>query len=183
MFFKAFRTQYTAVCANFAASGKNQEGADHGEEDDIYYERFSSFFGEDTKALFLFMRLVYRDNPPRFCMRDMSKSLQNDIGVGEKLTPTTASGNKKSKSFKLTDEGLKEAFSAPQQLTQEETNLKLSQTSFYEAQAQASAVSSKVQVLDVINKELLELVDATDADAMAYKEKLIGKKRKLMMDL
>jgi hypothetical protein len=82
--FMKLKTHFTVIARNFNKSGNYQEGADHGEGDTLFFDNYANIYDgeyaqnhsmENSKTVFMFMRLCYKDGPPTYMTRDLLPSL------------------------------------------------------------------------------------------------------------
>lgn len=140
--FSKMRTQFTLLNANFHKSGQMEEGADHAEGDDEFFEKYA---GRD--CVYLFMRMLFRTGMPSFISRDMVKSNQMDQGLGTQTT-TPDSGGKRKQNASVTNEGLVKAM----QIVSDD------QSDFYKAQArlaiERAEIANKKHRIDTLQMQL-----------------------------
>lgn len=175
------RTHYTKISFNFSKSGQLQQGADNGEGDDLFYSCYANLFDKEypqsMKGLFMFVKLIFRDEAPRFCTRGLNTSLQLDIGASPQSKGLGVSSGRRQA---ISDEGIKKAFEP----TKVENELMIAQT-------QALQQNIRLANLKTYREELLneesELADPDlDEDEREelkkYYKLLKAKKRRLMIE-
>jgi hypothetical protein len=92
--FSALHTQYSLFNSRYHLSGQIEEG--NGEGDDDFFENFVR-----GDILYMYMHLLFKGAPPRFCIRDLDANQKSDVGVvGEgdgdsQMSGVTASGAKR----------------------------------------------------------------------------------------
>eukprot|EP01040_Poterioochromonas_malhamensis_P015360 gene15360-17180_t len=179
--FSKLRTEFTIIHSNYHRSGHLQEGFDHGEGDDLFWMNYAQFFDDQyekgygiqsAKKVFMFMRLTFREGFPTFVTRELADSIRMDIGVSN----TTRSAPNSAKKIGVTNEGFKDGLKEALKLSEEERK-------YYVQKAAATKVQSNLLILSKLEDEIEQVKHSTTTEDVEYYQKLIGKKRKLMLDL
>lgn len=179
--FSKLRTEFTIIHSNYHRSGHLQEGFDHGEGDDLFWTNYAQLFDDQyekgygiqsAKKVFMFMRLTYREGFPTFLTRELADSIQMDIGVSN--TPRSAPNS--TKKIGVTNEGFKDGLKEALKLSEEERI-------YYVQKAAATKVQSNLLILSKFEDEIEQFKHSTTTEDVEYYQKLVGKKRKLMLDL
>ena len=84
--FNVFKSMYTAVYFRFKSSGNNEGGGnpefeDSAEADDIFYDRFATYWEPAHARALLYAHLLFKGSPPSLVLRLMRSEDQISIGV------------------------------------------------------------------------------------------------------
>jgi hypothetical protein len=90
--FSALRTQYSIFNDRYHRSGHLEAGDGDGDDD-----FFINFVRGDSTMFYI--HLIFKGEPPRFCLRDLEVSNQNDIGVTDNASSISSNSKTPKKRF------------------------------------------------------------------------------------
>lgn len=135
-------------------------------------------YPESVKSLFLYVRLVFRDEVPRFCTRGLHPSLQLDIGASPNGKPP--SQPQSAKKSVLTEEGIKKALEP----SPVENALMIAQTQAVQQSIRITSMKILREELEREEKDLANqtLTEQERNDLVQYYKALHAKRRKLVLE-
>ncbi|KAJ1408884.1 hypothetical protein B484DRAFT_403413 [Ochromonadaceae sp. CCMP2298] len=97
--FSALRTQYSIFNDRYHRSGQIEEG--EGDGDDDFFQNFVR-----GDIVYFYMHLLFKGDPPRYCLRDLDVSQKSDLGCSEEsnMSVLSESGKKRVPGGDLTRE-------------------------------------------------------------------------------